>query len=264
MRQHFIPTFAAALLFAGTLLPAPAAAQSPPPRPAQPQPQPAPAKPYKPVMITLPQPMKDASHEAFRKQVGDAAQKKDRAALGKLVVGQGFFWDRENGDGADKKKPGIDNLAVTLGLNSKDGAGWDMLGGYAAEPTASESPDHKGAICAPADPGFSDKDLDELVKATQTDIGEWGYTLFNGVEVRATPQVGAPVVEKLGLQFVRVAPDASPAAAVAAYLRIVTPSGKTGFIAADSVAPLGNDQICYVKEAGGWKIGGYIGGGDAQ
>jgi len=32
----------------------------------------------------------------------------------------------------------------------------------------------------------------------------------------------------------------------------------------DSIAPIGNDQICYVKDAGGWKIGGYIGGGDSQ
>ena len=47
------------------------------------------------------------------------------------------------------------------------------------------------------------------------------------------------------------------------FLRVVTPSGKTGFVAVDSVAPIGNDQICYVKDASGWKIGGYIGGGDA-
>jgi hypothetical protein len=30
------------------------------------------------------------------------------------------------------------------------------------------------------------------------------------------------------------------------------------------IAPVGNDQICYVKDAGNWKIGGYIGGGDPQ
>jgi hypothetical protein len=43
-------------------------------------------------------------------------------------------------------------------------------------------------------------------------------------------------------------------------VRIVTPSGKTGFVAAEAIAPLGNDQICYVKDAAGWKIAGYIGG----
>jgi len=47
-------------------------------------------------------------------------------------------------------------------------------------------------------------------------------------------------------------------------LRIVTPAGKIGYVLVDSVAPIGNDQICYVKDASGWKIGGYIGGGDTQ
>jgi len=35
-------------------------------------------------------------------------------------------------------------------------------------------------------------------------------------------------------------------------------------ISCRSIAPIGNDQICYVNDASGWKIGGYIGGGDAQ
>lgn len=32
--------------------------------------------------------------------------------------------------------------------------------------------------------------------------------------------------------------------------------------AVDAIAPIGNDQLCYVKEAGDWKIGGYVGTGD--
>jgi hypothetical protein len=252
MRIHSISIFAAALLLAAAL---PAAAQAPKPAPAS-----APAKPYKAVAIKPAQPAADASLDAFRKQLGEAAQKKDRAALAKLVVAQGFFWDRENGNAADKKKSGADNLAVTLGLKNKEAAGWDMLGGYATDPTASPSPDHKGAMCAPADPAFNEKDFENLMKSTQTDLSDWGYLLTDGVDVRTTPQANAPVMEKLGLHFVRVAPEGGPAS----YLRIITPSGKAGFITADSVAPLGNDQICYVKDGGGWKIGGYIGGGDAQ
>jgi len=49
-----------------------------------------------------------------------------------------------------------------------------------------------------------------------------------------------------------------------AFLRVITPAGKMGYVSVDSVAPIGNDQICYVKDANGWKIGGYIGGGDGQ
>ena len=223
----------------------------------------APPKPYKPVAIKLPEPVKDPSFEAFRKQIGEAAQKKDRAALARLVVAQGFFWDREEGEGADKKKSGIDNLAAALGLNNKDGAGWDMLNGYAQDPTASPAPDHTGSVCAPAEPSYSDQELEALLKATQTDVPEWGYPVNAGVEVRDKPQQNAPVVDKLGLTLVRVLPDSGPAAAVASYVRVVLPSGKTGYVAADAIAPLGNDQICYIKDAGGWKISGYIGGGEA-
>ena len=97
-------------------------------------------QPYKPVAIALPKPMADASFDALRKQIGEAAKRKDRAALARLVVAQGFFWERENRDGADKRKSGIDNLATALGLNNKDGAGWEILAGYAEDPTASPRP----------------------------------------------------------------------------------------------------------------------------
>jgi len=70
------------------------------PRGPQPPP-PAKAGPYKAVSVTPPQAISDAAFEAFRKQMNEAAQRKDRGALAKLVVGQGFFWLRENGDRAD-------------------------------------------------------------------------------------------------------------------------------------------------------------------
>ena len=73
----------------------PAISQAPPRN--QPPPPAKPA-PYKIVAIKPPQPINDAALEALRKQIGEAVQKKDRAALAKLVVAQGFFWERENGD----------------------------------------------------------------------------------------------------------------------------------------------------------------------
>ena len=33
-----------------------------------------------------------------------------------------------------------------------------------------------------------------------------------------------------------------------------------GYVPADALSPLGNDQLCYVKDATGWKIGGFVGG----
>lgn len=251
-----------AVLGAATLLAATLAAPAQKPPRGQQPPPPAAARPYKPVAIALPKPMADASFDAMRKQLAEAAGKKDRAALARLVVAQGFFWARENGNAADKRKSGIDNLATALSLNNKDGAGWDILAGYADDPTASPSSEHSGAVCAPADPAFDGQAFDELLKATQTDASEWGYPVSASIEVHAAPQAAAAVIDKLTLAFVRVSPEPKPVSA--AYLRVITPAGKIGYVSVDAIAPIGNDHICYVKDAGGWKIGGFIGGGEPQ
>ena len=224
------------------------------------QPQPAKQAPYKPVTVAAPQASNDAALEALRKQLGEVAQHKDRAALAKFVVGQGFFWIGEKGDRADKRKSGIDNLAAALGLKNKDGAGWDMLASFADDPTGAPLPNRKDAICTPADPAFDNKAFNDLLASTKTDPGDWAYPVSADVEVRATPQANAPVIEKLGSVFVRI--DAETASNAPTFLRVVTPAGKTGFVSVDAIAPIGNDQLCYVKEAGDWKIGGYVGTGD--
>jgi hypothetical protein len=242
----------------------PAAAQQRPQQQFNPPP-PAPAKPYKPVALKLPTPLNDASFDAFRKQLGEVAQKRDRAALARLVVAQGFFWEAESGDKANKQKSGADNLATAIGLSGPRPFGWEILAGYASDPTAAPIGERQGVICAPADPVFEDKELEDLAKATGTDLGEWGYPVAPNVEVRGSAQRNAPVVEKLGMHFVRVMPDnAPPPQGQIPMLKIVLPSGKTGFVPGDMVAPLGNDQLCYVKDAGGWKITGFIGAGMEQ
>jgi hypothetical protein len=244
-----------AMSFAGS-----AAAQTP----SQPQQQAAPVTPYKPVMLSMPQPFKDPAFETFRAKLADAARKRDRAAMAKLTVAKSFFWERENGDGADKKKSGIDNLYTALALANKEAAGWDMIATFADDGTVSPAPNRKDAICAPGDPTFDHKAFGEMLDATKTDIFEWGYPVDPGIEVRAAAATTAPVIEKLGMHFVRVLNDDSPAAAVAAAVKVATPSGKTGYLQADALAPLGNDQICYIKDGNDWKVVGYIGAGDPQ
>src|SRR5690348_17066990 len=123
-------------------------------------------KPYKKVAVGLPAPISDPSFEAFRKQLADAVQRKDRAALGALIVPQGFFWEREGGNGADDKKSALDNFAAATGLDSKDGSGWEFVGDYAAEPSASRVGDRQDMICAPANPVFSEEEFLAVVKDT--------------------------------------------------------------------------------------------------
>jgi hypothetical protein len=245
----------------------PAPAQKGPPQQAAPQ-QPAAPKPYKPVAVKVPPPMNDPSLDAFRKEVAAVAERKDRAGLARMVVARGFFWEREDGKGADGKKSGADNLAAALNIDAKDGSGWEALAQAVGDARAAPDPQKKGVVCAPALPDLNEKDFEALTQATQTDPSEWGYPNTAGLEVRSAAQPTAPVVEKLGLNLVRVLLDDSPAAAVQGanpdWLRIVTPGGKVGYVAAMSISTLISDQICYIKDASGWKIAGIVGGGDQQ
>jgi hypothetical protein len=264
-------TLATIVIMATASVAFPAAAQQlrPPqgqPPQASPQPQPAqkiaPPKPYTAVPVTLPKPYADAGFDAFRKQLGAIAARKDRGALARLVAND-FFWMGGQGDKANKKKSGIDNLAAALGLDGKDGSGWQALTEIANEATLEAIPDRKGVMCAPASPTYDEKAAEQLAKATGTEPSDWGYTEKPGVEVRSAAQPNAPVIERLGMHLVRVLPEQPATNGAAqqqpAFMRVVTPSGKTGFVPADTIAPLGTDQICYRNDAGAWKIVGYAG-----
>ena len=255
-RRHFIPLsissaallIAAAPVLAQSQLPRPN--QLPPPggaqqRPAQPAPPPgkpgaqqqqqqqpqqpaaAPPAPYQPVAISPPKPVADPSFDAFRNQIAEIAKRKDKKALAALVS-PNFFWMGEKGDKADKKKPRVESLAKAIDLDAKDGSGWEALTGYAADPTGMPLPDKQGVICAPADPEFDGKALETLAQSTKTDASEWGYPMQPGLEVRGGPQPNAPVLEKLGMHFVRVLEDNAPPNQQnqqSPMLRLVTPSG---------------------------------------
>jgi hypothetical protein len=265
MRHPLLPTILAAVV--ASLLAVPAWAQGrseqlpggfrPPP--------PAPVKPYAAVAVTLPKPLDDPGFVAFRKQLGEVAQHKDRAALGKLTVAQGFFWMMEPGKNeADKRKSAIDNLAKATDLDAKDGGGWELLSQFANEPTASSVlPDRPSVLCAPAIPHIDPKAFQALVQSTQTSPMDWVYPVRDGVEVRGAAKADAPVVDKLGMNLVRALPDTSAEDSdkMPPFLHVATPSGKTGFVATDDIGAPADNELCYAKDASGWKITGFLGGG---
>ena len=224
-------------------------------------PQPAPPKPYKAIAVTPPQPYDDPSFVSFRKQLTDIANRKDRAALAKIVASN-FFWMGERGDKANKKKSGIDNLAAAIGLDAKDGSGWQTLIAAADEATAEPVPERKGILCSPANPTFDEAAADQVAKDTGTDPGEWAYTSKPDVEVHDAPKADAPVIEKLGQQLVRTLPEQPTPGAQQQdmpFVRVVASSGKVGYVAEEFLSSLDSDQICYVKDGAGWKIAGYAG-----
>jgi hypothetical protein len=279
MRTCFVSTIFAAGLIAlpaaaqqtlprpPSQMPPPGMQKGPPPGPPgqkgapqqQAQPPIAPPAPYAALKVAPPKPLADPSLAAFRKDLSVIAQRKDRPALAKLVIVQGFFWLKETGNAAGRKT-GIEALATALSLAAKDGSGWDTLNEFAADETAAPYPDRPNTVCSPAGPEFDAQALEKLAESTRTDVGDWGFISAEGVEVRASAAQNAAVIEKLGMQFVRVMPDTAPNAAQD-FMRIVAPSGKVGFVPAEAINPLGSDQLCYGKDAtGAWKIVGMIGG----
>jgi hypothetical protein len=256
MRQARLVSIAFALLVAAGAASALAQQQVPLPM------QPAAPGPYKSITVTLPPRQSDASLDAFRKDLGDIAKKKDRSALAGKVVTKGFFWQHEDSNDADPKKSGADNLAAALGLEVPDGSGWQALENYAAEASAAPLPEMTGVVCSPAAPSFNEEEMEKLAQSTRTDPADWAYPTANGVEIRAKPEAGAAVVEKLGMAMVRILPEENQANGD--WLKLVTPSGKVGYAAGNALAPFGSDQLCYQKEAGGWKIAGYVGAGGGQ
>jgi hypothetical protein len=241
------------------------AVAQPAPAPKGEPPQAAASKAYKPVTVKLPSFINDPSLDAFRKAVAAVAQRRDRAALARMVVAKGFFWDRDDGKGADDSKSGIDNLAAAFELDASDGAGWDALGKAVGDPHAAPDPQNKGVVCAPTAPELNDKDFEALILATKSDPSDWGFAAVPGVEVRAAPKPDAPVLEKLGPVLVRISVDESPLAAVqgisSEWLRVVTPSGKLGYVLGTAMIALVGDEMCYLKDASGWKIAGIVSGG---
>jgi hypothetical protein len=233
---------------------------------AQETPQASPPGPYKAVPVKLAPIVSDPSLDAFRKELAAVAQRRDRAALARMVVAKGFFWERDDGQGADPQKSSIGNLVAAFNLEGNDSPGWDGLTLAAADPHAAPDPQKKGVACAPVAPELDGKAFETLAQQTRTDPSEWGFPYTAGVEMRAEPKADAPVIDKLGLALVRLTIDESPLHAVegtsAEWLRVVAPSGKIGYVPIAAIGALVSDQICYSKDASGWKIAGLVGGGD--
>jgi hypothetical protein len=247
-----------------------AVAQTPAQRPPAAAARPAPAlpaqKPYAVVKVVIPTAPPDPAFDALRKELGEIAKRKDRAALAHRVVARDFFWERDFGGNFEPTKPSIDNLASALSLESDDGSGWDMLLAFATEPTVGPLPGRPSVICSPAIPQFDEEARNRLVDSTGTDGVDWSYPRGGSLPMRAAPQPNAAVVETLGLHFVHVLGYEEKEGEMdplrTAWLRVAAPSGKAGFVAPNTLISSYTDRLCFAKAGAAWRIIGYVGGGD--
>jgi hypothetical protein len=253
MRAHF----SFLLLALSALSLAPALAQSPP----------RPPKPYAPVAIARPAPSGDASFNAFRTALAAAARSRIYAELTPLVVQQGFFWGRDFGQAFDPRKPAVDNLAAAIALEQGNGIGWDLLAAFAAEAAVAPLESRPGIVCAPARPGYDGVAYSKMLDTTYTTGIDWAYPRANETPVRSAPQPGAAVAGSIGPHFVRLlgfeGPDSEPAPGRNLWALVALPDGTPGFAAPGSLMSLTAERLCYIKDlVGGWRIAGYIAGGD--
>ena len=231
--------------------------------PAYAQRAPAEPKPYKPVSVTLPEPPKESGLAALRAQLAAIAQKRDRAALARVVDPKRFFWERDFGGSYEKKKSSLQNFTVAVGLTATDDSGWTRLARFAAEPTLGPIPGRKGVFCAPANPTYKDAEFVSLTEATNSDVFDWSYPRNAGLQVRAKPSADAPVVETLGFVFIRVLRYEGTQEPTRDWAHIATPSGKDAYAPPDSLMSPLTDRLCFGKDASGaWRVVGYVGGGD--
>lgn len=225
-----------------------------------------PPGPYTSIPVASAGPVTDPSFPAFRKTLGAIVRRKDRTALQRLVAPK-FFWLTEAGDQTEKDESAFDSFAAATDLDSSDGSGWEFLAAAAAEDTLQPFSERPGAFCAPAGPIFDYQAFGQLLKSTGTQVAEWAYTLNPNVPVRTSSSANSAAVETVGRILVRVMPEVAQSGkgkqqAEANALFVMTPSGKTGWIAYDDVWRLSFDQLCYTKDADGWKIAGFLSGKD--
>lgn len=239
-------------------------------------PQPAAALkkiPYPEVKVQAPAPFKpDPALDAMRKQFADAVRAKDTKALFALVSPE-FTWtaDGEPAEQSDAKRDALHNFKVAFGFrpygkdedgNSND-AFWVLLDDAASDPALTPHGDNPEAACGPVVAEVVDEEARE--HATEAIAGEgegveWVYTLRE-IALTQNPTGGGTVakVSNVALPVVSKYPPAKPGENLpTSFYEVLLPSGKTGWIDADGVDPLGIDRLCYGKDkSGAWKIIGY-------
>ena len=224
-------------------------------------------KSYHPVAVKLAEATEEASFLAFRNELAAVAKGRIYAELERLVMAQGFFWDRDFNGGFDRKRPAVDNLATAIRLERRNGMGWDTLAVFAAETTTSPFTGRPGIICAPGEVRFDDVEFDRLMDDTRSKPRDWIFPRADKILVRAAPRGNATVIDTLGLTLVRLlgflAKDNEPDTMRAAWARVITPAGKTGFVAPGALMPASPERLCYGKDGfGRWRIAGFVGGSE--
>jgi hypothetical protein len=228
--------------------------------------------PYPEVKVELPDTYRpDAAFEKMQRTFADAVAKKDTERLLSLL-GPTFVWMSQGAvsDEFDFGGDAVQNFKVVFGFRQSgkqvdggvtDGPFWDLLAGFAADQNFDMVTDT--LVCGPTVASVADEDVFKNVrqKIGADDSVEWYFTVAE-TAVTAAPGGGPPVgrVVKLALPVLDVYPPVPEGQAGPAptHLKVLLPSGKSGWIPFAAASPLSTDRLCYAHPPGGeWKIVGF-------
>jgi hypothetical protein len=227
--------------------------------------------PYSEVKVELAEAFTgDPAFTAMRKAFADAVAKKDANALFALV-GPVFLWTREQVVDAqyDRGRDALHNFKVVFNFREmgKDtdggvegGPSWDELATFATDPTTYSLTDN--LICTPTSATIADDNVFDQANNKidpNNDSAEWYFTVADSTSVAKAPGDTGPPVGKVGKVALPVlgqhppSPEDKPVTPT--HFEVLMPSGRTGWIPASAVRPLGGKQLCFAKTVNGeWKI----------
>jgi hypothetical protein len=211
----------------------------------------------------------DADFQKMQKSFADAVAKKDAQALFSLV-GPTFVWTSggELDDQFDFSGDALQNFKVVFGFRQVgkrfdggvlDGPFWDSLAAFAANTTFDNTA--QTLVCGPIAASVADSNA--FVNAKKTigadDSVDWYFTVAD-TSVTATPAGGGSPVgraNQLALPVIDVYPPvpAGQSGPPTTHLKVLLPSGKSGWIPIAAAIPLNADRLCYTHlPSGEWKI----------
>jgi hypothetical protein len=232
--------------------------------------------PYPEVKVELDEAYRpDAAFEAMVARLSAAIARQDQQALF-AQVGPNFVWTVEGALAAefDLGRDALHNFKVVFGFRElgkdtdggvAEGPFWSALAAFFQDKTFYKATDSGNLICGPIRASFVNENTFEQAEkkiAGADDQIDWYFTLGDTAVAKAPGDGGSPVgkVGKVALPVLSTSPAGKPGepAPVPAFLEVLMPSGKTGWIPASAAKPLNAEHLCYAKTVSGeWKIVGY-------
>jgi len=211
----------------------------------------------------------DVAFQKTQKSFADAVAKKDAPALFSLV-GPTFVWTSggELDDQFDFSGDALQNFKVVFGFRGfgkrvdggvADGPFWDTLAAFAATATFDNSA--QTLVCGPISADIVDSNAFENVKKTigADDSVDWYFTVADTSVTAAPTGGGSPIghVNQIALPVVDVYPPVreGQSGPPTTQLKVLLPSGKSGWIPISAAISLNADRLCYAHlPSGEWKI----------